>query len=254
MRIFSIWSRPISGPFGLFLLALLSISLAVISRSASADEAYTFIIKKQETKAARRWSLQEWLDTRDRMRMMDLWLAMHSPSPYEFFIGGAYQLGSLDTGSTFPAASISAAAYVQIFGLGLEVEGGPTTRYDGTFQLRFFGLHYQATHMRAEVGIRHERAPGGALTFQNPIAGVGLTIYMAKPFGIDARWRHAFPSTPNSAGIDFSGDRFEGGAFLDFSFLRLYGNYVYEKLSTEASNLAPNSVRSGPQAGIRIFL
>ncbi|MEK6580021.1 MAG: hypothetical protein AABZ55_12400, partial [Bdellovibrionota bacterium] len=48
---------------------------------ALADEVYTFVVKKQEEKQKSRWSLSEWLDTRDRMRMMDLWLALHTPTP-----------------------------------------------------------------------------------------------------------------------------------------------------------------------------
>jgi hypothetical protein len=224
----------------------------LVSAPALADEAYTFIVKKQEAKAASRWSLSEWLDTRDRMRMMDLWLAMHSPSPYEFFIGGAYQLGTQSTGTTYSAPSFSAAAYAQIFGLGFERESGLSTRYDTTFHLRFFGYHYQATHMRAEVGIRHESV-GSNLSFQNAIAGFGLTIYMAKPFGVEARWRHAFASTPNSSGLDFSGNRYEGGAFLDFSFVRVYGQYVYESMSADPSDLAADTVNSGPQAGMKLF-
>lgn len=229
-----------------------SLFLSFASAPAMADEAYTFIVKKQEAKAAHRWNLSEWLDTRDRMRVMDLWLAMHSPSPYEFYFGGAYQMGTQNTGTTYSAPSFSAAAYVQIFGLGLERESGLSTRYDATFHLRFFGYNYQSTHMRAEVGLRHESA-GSNLSFQNAIAGLGLTIYMAKPFGIEARWRHAFASTPNGSGLEFSGDRYEAGAFLDFSFVRVYGQYVYESLSVDPSNLAPDTVRSGPQAGLKLF-
>jgi hypothetical protein len=225
---------------------------AAVPRAARADEAYTFIVKKQEAKAAHRWSLQEWLDTRDRMRMMDLWLALHSPSPYEFFFGAAYQLGTQSGGSTYSSPSFAAAAYVTIFGLELERESGLDTRYDATFHLRFFGLHYQATHVRAEVGLRHESV-GPNLSFQNALAGVGLTIYLAKPFGIEGRWRHAFSSTPNASGVEFGGDRYEGGAFLDFSFVRVYGQYVYEKLSTDPSSLAADTVRSGPQAGMKLF-
>jgi hypothetical protein len=240
--------NPSSFAFAL-LLALPFVASPVPAR---ADETYTFVVKKQETKALRRWSLQEWLDTRDRMRMMDLWLALHSPSPYEFFFGGAYQLGNLSTGSTYSAPSFTAAAYVTIFGLQLERESGLDTRYDATFHLRVFGLHYQATHLRGEIGLRHDKV-GPNLSFQNPLAGVGLVIYLAKPFGIEGRWRHAFDSTPNASGIAFSGDRFEGGAFLDFSFVRVYGQYVYEKLSHDPSNLAPGSVRTGPQAGMKLF-
>jgi hypothetical protein len=233
-------------------VGLVLVSLASFASVARADDYYTFVVKKQEEKAPTRWSLQEWLNTRDRMRLMDMWLALHTPSPFEFFVGAAYELGSLNTGSTFSDPSFTIAAYDSIFGLQLEREGGLDTRYDATFHLRFFGYHYQGTHLRAEVGLRHESV-GPNLSFQNALAGLGLTIYLAKPFGIEARWRHAFDSTPNASGLAFGGDRYEGGAFLDFSFVRVYGQYVYEKTGVDAYNFAPGSVRSGPQAGAKIF-
>ncbi|MGK5083456.1 hypothetical protein WDW37_09120 [Bdellovibrionota bacterium FG-1] len=220
--------------------------------NATADDVYTFVVKKQEEKAKTRWSIQEWLDTRDRMRLMDLWLAIHSPSPYEFFFGGSYCIGSLTAGSGFGGLNFTAAGYATLFGLEVERESGPDTRYDATFHFRFFGYHYQATHMRIELGVRTENNGVGA-SFQNPLAGVGFAVYLARKFGIDGRWRHAFSSTPNATGLTFGGDQFRGGAFLDFSFVRIYGDYLYETLNFEATNLVPNAVRSGPELGLKLF-
>jgi hypothetical protein len=232
------------------ILFLTSLTLSA-EETAQADEVYTFVIKKQEQKAVHRWSLQEWLDTRDRMRLMDLWLALHTPEPYEFFLGGAFQLGSVSAGgSNFTGVNLNAGAYASIFGLQFEYQGGVDTRYDTTFALRFFGYHYQATHVRAEVGLRRESS--GQLSFQNALAGVGLAVYFSKYFGVDARWRHAFSSTPSALGIAFGGDRYEGGAFIDFSFLRVYGKYVYE-LGTDVTTRAPGTVRAGPEAGVVLF-
>jgi hypothetical protein len=219
---------------------------------AAADEVYTFVVKKQEEKAKSRWSLSEWLETRDRMRLMDLWLALHTPSPYEFFVAGAYQIGNLSTGGSYNASDFSVAAYASIFGLEFEREGGLDTRYSGLFHLRIFGFHYQATHIRLEAGVRNENN-GAGVGFQNALAGAGLVIYLGKYFGIEGLFRHAFDSTPNATGLAFGGNRYEGGAFIDFSFLRLYGKYGYESTNPELSNFAANSVRSGPQVGLKLF-
>lgn len=233
-------------PLVVFLIAV------ALPSAAPADEVYTFVLKKQEDKALNRWSLSEWLDTRDRMRLMDMWLALHSPSPFEFFLSGAYQLGNLNTGATFTGTEFSAAAYAEIFGVQLERQAGPDTRYDATFALRFFGYHYQGTHLRLELGVRNEDN-GSGVSFQNGLAGIGIAIYLAKYFGIDGRWRHAFASTPNSSGQSFSGDQYQAGAFIDFSFLRLYGKYIYETDNPDATNFAAGSVRSGPEAGVTLF-
>ncbi len=232
-------------------LLLAGLILCLSCPFSHADEVYTFVVKKQEAKAKSRWSLSEWLETRDRMRLMDLWLALHSPSPYEFFLGGAFQIGSLDPGGSYSGSHFEAAAYASIFGLGIEREAGPDTRWSGLFHLRLFGFHYQATHIRFEAGLRQEEF--GALTFRNALVGGGMVVYLAKHFGVEGLYRHAFAATPNAAGAEFVGNRFEGGAFIDFSFLRIYGRYLYEKLDMEASSLQPLSTRSGPQVGLKVF-
>src|SRR5262245_4488691 len=116
----------------LLLLALV-VSLGLGTR-AQADDVYTFVVKKQEEKAKRRWSLADWLDTLDRMRMMDLWLALHSPTPYEFFLSGAYVMPN--NSSSPKGSDLSFAAFASIFGLEGRRESIPTVRYHALFDLR----------------------------------------------------------------------------------------------------------------------
>ena len=239
--------------FGISVFCLLiSATRFLASTPAGADEFYTFVVKKQEEKKLSHWSLQEWLNTRDRMHLMDMWLALHSPSPYEFMLSGAYQLGSLSSGGSYNATQFKLAAYASIFGLGLEREGGLDTRYAGLFHVRIFGYNYQNTHIRLEAGLSNTNN-GAGLGFQNALAGVGFAVYLSRYFGLDGLFRHAFDSTPNSTGIAFGGNRMEGGAFIDFSFLRVFGKYVYETTNPDTSNLAANSVRSGPLLGLMLF-
>ena len=213
------------------------------SDSARADEAYTFIVKKQEEKAKSRWSLSEWIDTRDRMRMMDLWLALHSPSPYEFYLSGAWQLAENTSGSRYNGFDFQAAGYASIFGLEIGRSSGLGTRYMGLMHFRIFGYHYQSTHIRLEGGLQQDEM-SAEVKYRNAIAGVGVAIYLGKYFGIDGLFRHAFDSTPNGSGQVFAGNRYEGGAFLDFSFLRFYGKYLYENIQSQSE---------GPQLGLKIF-
>jgi hypothetical protein len=65
--------------------------LAGSTPSNADDSFYRYFRQRSDVKTKTRWSLQEWLETRDRMRLMDLWLAFHSPSPYEFFVGGEWR-------------------------------------------------------------------------------------------------------------------------------------------------------------------
>jgi hypothetical protein len=209
-----------------------------IGALAQADEIYTFVVKKQEAKAQNRWSLGEWLETRDKMRLMDLWLALHSPSPYEFYLGGEYQFAN----TTGWRADF--AAFASIFGLGVEHESQPgTTRWNGTFLIRAFGYHAQATNLTLHGGIRSQV---GDLELRNAYAGATLTLYLARFFGIDGGYRHQFASVPGPSGIFPAEDRYEAGAFLDFKVLRLYGKYF---AGSETGGIR----RQGPAAGLRFF-
>src|SRR5580704_11185337 len=101
----------------------LGLCLSVLAvNSARADDTYTFIIKKQDDKRDNRWSLADWLNTRDRMRVQDIWLAMHSPSPFEFYLGGNYHFDQQSPGASLNGYSAYLAAYVSIFGVEVQRE------------------------------------------------------------------------------------------------------------------------------------
>ena len=70
-----------------------------------------------------------------------------------------------------------------------------------------------------------------------------LTLYVARHFGFDTLWRHYFAATPNGSGSNLVGNRFEGGAFIDFRFLRLYGSYFKET----------DIERTGVLTGLRLY-
>lgn len=219
---------------------------------ATAEEAYTFIIKKQEEKAKSRWSLSEWLDTRDRMRMMDLWLALHSPSPYEFILGGSYHFANTTPGGKYNPWDLQATAYASIFGLSAQRESSSLdTRWRGLFHLRIFGMYAQATNITLQLGIKS--TSNDSTLYRNALAGVSMTIYLAKSFGIEGLYRHSFASTPNASDFLYDGDRYEGTAFIDFKFLRIFGNYYYEKENLESPTAVALLERSGIAAGGKFF-
>lgn len=228
------------------LSALLAISWVLNSLPAQADEVYTFVVKKQEEKRKSGWSLAEWIETRDRMRLMDLWLALHSPSPYEFFLSGAYFSDQATPGANATGFKFGVAAYASIFGLSLEREAREgTARYDALFNFRIFGHHAQTTNITLQGGLR-QVAPGGATSsLRNPVAGVDMTINLTRFFGVQGAYRHYFEAAPNSLGQTYEGNRHDLGAFIDFKFLRVFGNYF--KSGEEGVT------RSGTLFGTKLF-
>jgi len=207
----------------------------IVTQNACADEVYTFIIKKQEEKAKTRWSLAEWLETRDKMRLMDLWLALHSPSPYEFYLSGAYLNNS---SSAVQGWDFSAAAYASIFGLGVErqVYSGIADT-SGLFFLRIFGFQSQGTNITLQAGLTAINRPEER--FQSALAGISSNLYLAKFFGLEGLYRRAVKQT-----------RYETGAFIDFRFLRVYGKYFNTTVEFN-SGLRTND--HGSLAGVKLF-
>jgi hypothetical protein len=224
-------------------------SFLISAENVKADETYTFIVKKQEEKKKTRWSLSEWLDTRDRMRMMDIWLALHSSSPYEFYLGGDYQFSKYTNAGPYTNWRAFFAAYVTIFGLEAIREFEPN-RVIGLFHFRFFGYHHQNTNITLNFGIKSENNP---VRFQNAILGAEMTLYVAKFFGIKGLYHHYFDSTPNGTGATLGGSRLEGGAFIDFNFLRVFGLYFSESISSSNTTLYTGDTRSGVHIGTQIY-
>ncbi len=205
-----------------------------------ADDVYTVIVKKQETKKKTRWTLSDWLETRDRIQLMDLWLALHSPTPYEFYLGGNYQINQTSSGTSFNAWEVDFTAFVTIFGLEAKYESYTEPRWYGIFDLRVFGLHDQGTNITLQGGVRGQNTTTGE-SFRNPLLGISITLYLAKHFGMEGLYRHFFESTPHSFSNTNTNpgqpsNRYQAGAFLDFNFLRLYGDYYQEFNSTTSDS------------------
>jgi hypothetical protein len=209
--------------------------------SARADEVYTFVVKKQEEKAQTRkgWNLGDWLVQRDRMRTQDLWLAMNTPTPYEFSLSGDYRF--LSEPKDERDHRFAMTAYAKIFGLKIERETEPD-RWNGLLNLRVFGLHQQGTNLTLFGGMRSQSGPQ---TFRSAIYGASATIYLTRFAGGEFEYRRYGTGTSDPNGSGAAGKQTEANFFIDFSFVRLYGGYL--RTSTDPSR------EKGYQGGLKIF-
>lgn len=224
-----------------FLTGLLFIAVAsALPTWARAEDVYEIVVRKQEQKRQWRWNISEWLETRDKIRLMDLWLALHSPSPYEFFVRGDYQTGNTAVAS-FTGMGFGGAAYASIFGLEGQYENTEGSRMHGIFHLRVFGFQDQGTNITLEAGLRQQESA------RNPFWGAHVAICMNRFFGMEGGVRRYYPSTPGPSGVLAGGNRYEGGIFVDFNFVRVYGTAF-----TEPSN-SPSGDRNGVNVGGKIY-
>lgn len=223
----------------LFFLITGILAASFLPARGRADEVYTFVIKKQEEKKSTRWNLADWLVTRDRMRLQDLWLKKHLPNPFEFYLGGDYRFVSSVKDER--DHRFVAGAFAKRVGISIEAETEPD-RLGAYFHFRLLGAHNQSTNLTFHGGIRSQSEPA---SFRSAAAGVSMTMYLTRYFGAEGAFRHYFAATPNSAGEDFAGNQLEANAFIDFKFLRIYGGWLKQPMD-------PGRER-GAHLGMRLF-
>jgi len=252
--------------FGLFLsvvFAGLSAPLPALAQSswrspASSPFAAAEFRKKAENKQNSRWTLSEWLAQKDRNRMMDLWLGMYKPSPYEFILNGSYdsydlKLDSPPSRSTFNSGTGSIAFYALILGVEALHENNWHQGYQdvqGLVHLRVLGNSNQSTHLNLSYGTR--KYSEGDIEINQQIAGAELDLYIEKHIGIHGLYRHYFPSEEPTWGVT-EGRRIEVGAFLDISFIRIFGNWFEDSLKSKSDTQQTHRDRGGIQYGFKFF-
>ena len=235
---------------GLFLV-IVGVFLAGMNR-ASAQEgstgsrspAFGWSSKRAEVRAQTRWSLEDWLKQRERMKWSDLWLQMNSPSPYEFFLSISQNLvpGSIGRGNS---VRYGAGAYVTIFGLEYEYNKVISPEDHARFHARLFGNSLQNTNLTFHAGVRKRTEPE---TFHQWYLGFNSDLYLTKVFGMSFLYRYHLKSiTVQGLGTPF-GHRLEGGPFLEYGFLRILGRFLVENENTSAGPRGAYGWSGGVQA------
>jgi hypothetical protein len=232
----------------------------IISQQALAQYQGSYLYKRAEERKASRWTLQEWLETRDRNRLMDLWLAMNSSSPYEAMVGASYntdrvEISNQGTSTQYNSGSGYLTAHASIIGLSFEHENNVQEKYNdinGMLNLRLFGKSIQGTYLAVHLGQR-TRAYSTSLPetdYKNQFGQVSLQLYLTKYY------RQYTPATKESLSQEIGGKLSEAGVFLDFRAMRVFGSW-YQDVESLKSTVDPlNEVittRVGTRAGLKFY-
>lgn len=221
------------------------------------------IQQKIEKKEASRWTLQEWLAQKERNRLMDLWLAMYSPSPYEFFIEGSYLSFSSQTEPVtateghFQSYRGGVGAYAAVVGLEGTYENNTQEKLNdlsGSLHLRVLGNAVQGTHLIFHYGLRTRNFESSGMNqrISNQFAGADLNLYLTRYFGLMGTYNAYLPTEHLTLG-SISGTRSEAGLFIDFEAARVFGNW-FADIQTHKKSATENSViRTGIQSGLILF-
>ncbi len=249
----------------LFAAILFSSSLGMAQASSSRGSSFFgsgSMSKKSQAKEGSRWTLQEWLAQKQRNSLMDQWLMMNSPSPFEFFISGdtsnyKYQK-NLETRVTHNSSSGAAGAYAQAIGLTGEYENNldeNLTDVSGALSIRLLGSSLQTTSMTLHLGQRTRQYMENTEkeSVRNLFAELAIQAYFTKYFGLMGSYRNYYPTDHSTLG-EVTGTHVEGGIFIDFGSLRVFGNWSDELQTNKATNGTKTEYkRQGLKSGIVIF-
>lgn len=252
--------------FFIVLSLLIFVSLQTHAQSfggAGTGKAW-LLSKSSEAKAAKRFSLQEWMEGKDRRAMMDMWLSINTPTPYEFMIGGTYSQYTVNTQvASTPTPTVTSLgkqslsgemhAYATLVGVSAQYANNNEEGFNdmtGQFNLRIFGASTQATAITLHYGLRTRTANDGGYRLNQQYPAVTLQIYLTKLFGIYGNYRYYFPITESYYG-ETNTDELNAGLFIEYGILRLFGNFYHERQNSKLNNIETNIERKGSRIGLQ---
>lgn len=215
--------------------------------------------KGGSAREAKRFNLYDWLEQKNRNQVMDMWLSMNTPSPYEFMIGANMNSYSLSD-QVNPDKKIKTyegelSAYATLVGLTGEYQNNTEEQFKdttGMFNLRLFGHTLQGTHLTVHYGLRTRTDSGGMYRLNQQFAAGTLQLYLFKYFGIYGNYRHFIPITESHYG-DTEGNIATTGVFIDFASLRIMGSYFKEQQNSLKNGTETKINREGSKIALQLY-
>ena len=232
----------------------------LISFSAFAQNSKPWLLSPAaEARAAKRFTLAEWLENKNRNSMMDMWLSLNTPSPYEFMAGGS--LNQYVVNSTGQAELKKSSydgefsAYAKFVGLTGEYQNNTEESFHdetGIFNVRLFGHTLQGSNLTLHYGLRTRTDKNGLYRLNQQFAAGTMQLYIMKYFGISGHYRHHFKITEDYYG-DTEANTKNFGAFIEFGSLRLMGSFFQENQSSELNAVKSELKREGSKVSLQFF-
>lgn len=211
---------------------------------------------------AKRFTLQEWLEGKERRNMMDMWLSINTPSPYEFAVSAGLQNYDLKVTSLGASAIQSQSvitgdisAYARFIGVTLEHANNQGEKFNdvtGILNLRIFGNTLQGSHLTLHYGLRTRTANDKSYRLNQSFPAVTLQIYFMKYFGIQGNYRDYGTITESFYGSTTMNE-FTYGPFIEYGDLRLFGDIYLERQSSILNNVETTYSREGAKIGLRFY-
>jgi hypothetical protein len=232
------------------------------AQSSSAGSRPWLLSKSAAARESKRFTLQEWLENKERNKMMDMWLSLNTPTPYEIVIGGSLQSYSTESSSLGVSTSQSHntingefSAYAKYVGLSLEHTNNAEERFNdttGIFNLRVLGNSVQGSHLTLHYGLRTRTANDKSYRLNQTFPALTLQLYLMKYFGIQGNYR-GFTAVTESFYGDTAADEITYGAFIEYGALRLFGDVYQERQNSKLNNIESTYKREGARVGLKLY-
>lgn len=276
-----------------WLIGFLALPLLASFETASAQAPVTtYIIQTQEKRESTRWTLTEWMRIKERMKMMDVWLAMNSNSKNDSFApelnftyenrrGLLAQTGinndsaiatQQGTAQLFLTNILSSTVGVRLLNIDLGFEGGMSqsqpvsvlneSKQDKSYyyagDLRIFGRHIQDSSIVLRLGKYQtsERVSAPLLeedSYGGLLLGGALRLYFTPWLGVEGSYTAYGTSDSLKTTSAHSGQHFDYKAFVEVAVIRLsFGVYQERWKHIQASTVV--SADRGYVAGLSLLL
>lgn len=207
---------------------------------------------------AKRFNLYDWMEQKNRNQVMDMWLSINTPSPYEFMLGINMNQYSTDDGTTsakYKSYEGELSAYALLVGLTGEYQNNTEEHFrdtTGMFNLRLFGHTLQGTHLTVHYGLRTREDSAGSYRLNQQFAAGTLQLYLFKYFGIVGNYRKFIPVSEDFFG-ETDGTQQSAGVFIDFASLRVMGSYFKEQQKSLKNQVETNTNREGSKVTLQLY-
>lgn len=214
-----------------------------------------------EAAEAKRFTLAEWLENKQRASLSDMWLG-YNTNIYEYVFGiHYYQYDYTQTVADVPVIDTAYksymgdfTAYVRNVGLSLQYQQNGEEKFDditGIFNFRLLGTSMQNSHFTLHYGLRTRTSSANDYRMNHQFAAATLQIYLVQNFGINGNYRKYFKSSEAVNG-ETEGNDLVAGVFIEFGRLRISGNYFEEYQNSVLNMIKTDIHRKGTRVGLQI--
>ncbi len=245
---------------------LILLSFVITPTLTTAQEKPWLLSKGAAAREAKRFNLFDWMEQKNRNQVMDMWLSLNSPSPYEFMVSAnLYQLTqnkSLQspvavTTDSYQNYEIELHAYAQIVGLTAEYKNNTFANESdttGIFNFRFFGQTLQGSQLTFHYGLRTKTEHNRLYRLNQTFAAGTLQISILKNFGLHSHFRYFYPVTESYYGKT-EAQLSQFGIYIDYESLRVMGKVINEKQKSihTTTNLETLIENVGSEISLQLF-